>query len=131
MRKVVRVIIAGGRDFVDYNLLKEICDYKLSTFSDDETWEIMIVSGGAKGADFLGEVYAYEKRYALKRFPANWQKHGRAAGVIRNEEMAIFADLLIAFWDGQSSGTRDMIDRMKHKNKKHFIQRYTPPPTAS
>ena len=105
-----KVIIAGSRDFADYALL---CSFADEVLADAE--DIEIVSGGARGADGLGERYARERGYALKVFPAEWKKWGRAAGPIRNGQMAGYADALIAFWDGQSSGTRDMIRKAEER----------------
>ena len=105
-----KVLIAGGRDFTDYALLRSFADQTLAGAEDIE-----IVSGGARGADALGERYARERRYALKVFPAEWRKWGAAAGPIRNGQMAGYADALIAFWDGQSAGTRDMIRKAEEK----------------
>lgn len=101
-----RVIIAGGQYFEDYNTLKAYADRMLSNITD----EIQIVSGCASGADALGERYAQEKGYSLKRFPADWNSYGRSAGPKRNRQMAQYADALIAFWDGVSRGTKNMID---------------------
>jgi len=101
----MKVIIAGSRDFNDYNLLKTSCDNLLTQFTNIE-----IVSGTARGADKLGERYARERGYDIKQFPANWDKFGKSAGYIRNDEMAQYADMLIAFWDGTSKGTKHMID---------------------
>lgn len=103
-----RVIIAGGRDFDNYELLKAKCDSILS--SKAATHKIIVVSGAAKGADKLGEQYAREKGYAIDSRPADWNTHGKSAGFIRNAQMANSADALIAFWDGQSHGTKHMID---------------------
>ena len=75
-----------------------------------------IVSGGAKGADMLGERYAAEKGYAIKRFTAEWGKYGKKAGPIRNTEMARYADALVAFYDGESRGTANMIKAAKGNN---------------
>ena len=93
----MKVIIAGGRDFNDYDLLCRKADKILSRQS-----EVEIVSGTAKGADKLGEMYAKERHFSIKRFPADWGTFGNAAGYRRNVEMAIYADALIAFWDGES-----------------------------
>lgn len=101
----MKVIIAGGRDFNDYDLLCRKADKILSRQD-----EVEIVSGTAKGADKLGEMYANERHFSIKRFPADWGTHGKKAGYMRNEDMAIYADVLIAFWDGQSKGTKHMID---------------------
>lgn len=106
-----RVIIAGSRDFSDYNLLREKCDRILSDQKSNH--QIVIVSGTARGADRLGEQYAKERGYEVRQYPADWDAHGKSAGFIRNREMAKNADALIAFWDGQSKGTRLMIDLAK------------------
>ena len=100
----MKIIIAGSRTFNDYNLLKSSCDNLLTQFTNIE-----IVSGTARGADKLGERYAREKGYSIKEFPANWNL-GKSAGYIRNAEMAQYSDMLIAFWDGTSKGTKHMID---------------------
>lgn len=105
---MIKVIIAGGRDFKDYDLLKEKLDYYLSNLEN-----IIIVSGGASGADSLGERYAKEKGYSLVTFQADWNKYGKSAGPIRNRQMANYADHLVAFWDGKSRGTLNMINTAK------------------
>lgn len=106
-----RVIIAGSVSFQDYGLLRTKCDAILS--EKQRTHSIVVVSGTARGADRLGERYAKEKGYQLRQFPADWDAHGRSAGPIRNGEMAKNADALIAFWNGHSSGTKNMIETAK------------------
>jgi hypothetical protein len=101
----MKVIIAGSRGFNDYKFLCEICD---DLFKNCQ--KVEIVSGTANGADKLGEKYAKERGYKLHRFPANWDKFGKSAGYIRNEEMANFSKALIVFWDRKSKGTKHMID---------------------
>ena len=115
----MKVIIAGGRDFDDYNMLKAACNWALSKLINIE-----IVSGGAKGADSLGEKYASESGYSCKTFPADWEKYGRAAGYKRNSEMAKYANCLIAFWDGKSKGTQHMINIAKNNGLQIKIINY-------
>ncbi len=100
-----RVIIAGSRDFNNYELLKSTMDRLLINIKS----QIYVVSGAARGADLLGERYAKERGYIVHRFPADWNTYGKAAGFVRNEEMAQNADALVAFWDGLSHGTQHMI----------------------
>ena len=102
----MNIIIAGSRSFSDYPTLKNTCDRILKNLNPHE---ITIVSGTARGADRLGERYANEHGYPIKRFPAQWDKLGKSAGVVRNAQMADFSDTLIAFWNGSSPGTRLMI----------------------
>lgn len=116
-----KVIIAGCRDFADYELLKEKCDFYLQNKKPEN---IVIVSGHASGADALGERYAQERGYELETFPADWKASGRAAGPIRNAKMASVAHTLIAFWNGKSRGTKNMIDTAKKHNLQVAVVRY-------
>ena len=112
-----KVIIAGGRDFessVDVlNTIEGILCNKYNF--GDGSGDIEMVTGTAKGADQIP--YWYKEHYLIpiKEFPADWDKHGKSAGHIRNAEMADYADALIAFWDGKSRGTKGMIDVAKKK----------------
>jgi len=101
----MKIIIAGGRDFNDYELLKEKCDKIVSGLTSVE-----IVSGMARGADALGVRYAKERDFVYHPFPADWNTQGKRAGMLRNIDMAKFSDGLIAFWDGKSKGTKHMIE---------------------
>ena len=121
-RPSYKVIIAGTRSFDDYSLLCSFCDKCLSR--KGQTYDIVIVSGTARGADRLGERYAYDRGYGIKRFPADWRNNGKAAGIIRNTDMANYADALIAFWDGQSKGTLNMIETAKRKGLSVRIYNY-------
>lgn len=108
-----KVIIAGSRGFSNYKLLKEKCNEYLR--EKRKEYNIIIISGGARGADTFGEKYAQDEGFSLEVFPANWNKFGKSAGFIRNEQMAEIADALIAFWDGKSHGTKHMIEIMENK----------------
>lgn len=115
-----RVIIAGGRDFNDYQLLSATMDNLLRNIAE----EIVVVCGQARGADTLGEQYAKERGYKVDYYPAQWEKYGRSAGYLRNEQMAQNADALAAFWDGRSRGTKHMIDLAKRYGLKVRIKKY-------
>lgn len=115
-----RVIIAGGRDFEDYEFLKLTMDRLLANI----TSEICVVCGMAKGADLLRERYANEKGYKVSRFPADWSSFGKSAGFVRNEEMAQNADALVAFWDGKSRGTQHMIKTAERHKLKVRVKKY-------
>ena len=118
-----KAIIAGGRHFDDYNLVKERCDFFLS--EKMKCHQVIIISGHASGADSLGERYASEHGLKTELHPADWKAHGKAAGSIRNKEMAEVADALIAFWDGASRRTKNMIDTAKSKGLKVVVIIYT------
>jgi hypothetical protein len=116
-----KVIIAGCRDFFDYDVLKSRCEYYLQ--NKMLTHNVIIVSGHASGADALGERFAKEHYLQCELHPADWEQHGKAAGPIRNKEMADVSDALIAFWDGNSRGTKSMIDLAQRKGLQVAIVR--------
>ena len=87
-------------------------------------YSIVIVSGGCAGADLLGERYAKENGYSIDRYPAEWKKYGKKAGIMRNAVMADNADALITYWDGISRGTKNMIDEARKKGLAVRIKRY-------
>ena len=105
----MKVIIAGSRNFNDYNSLKNKLDIILKNQK-----EVTIVSGTARGADRLGERYAEENHHKLEKYPAMWDLYGKKPGYIRNEEMAKFSAACVVFWDGKSKGTKHMIDIAKN-----------------
>ena len=113
----MRVIIAGGRDYHNYDTLLEAiseCQFDIDT----------VVSGGAKGVDALGEAYAIQMNLKLNIYNADWEANGRAAGPIRNRKMAENADGLIAIWDGKSKGTKNMIETATKLGLRVYIKRY-------
>jgi hypothetical protein len=101
----VKVIICGGRNFTDYQYLNAYVKMVPPWIEITE-----VVSGHADGADTLGEQWATKNNIPLKIFPADWERLGRRAGPIRNIEMSKYAEGCIAFWDGESKGTKHMID---------------------
>ena len=117
----MKTIIAGSRDFQNY-------DYLCSCIKNITEFITEIVSGTAKGADKLGERYAQENDIPLKLFPADWDKYGRRAGHIRNSQMLEYIKpdgMLIAFWDGQSKGTLDMITKTRKAGLKTIVFSYS------
>ena len=134
MDNITRIIIAGGRDFVDLPMLES----EVVCFIEDNNMDnskIEIVSGMAKGADMLGVSFAKKYNYDLIEMPADWSK-GKSAGYTRNEEMAKYAasskniqgvttGALIAFWDGFSKGTEHMIKVAKENNLKVHVVKYS------
>lgn len=105
----MKLIVAGGRD---YTLTKD--DWQLLT----QIGPSEIVSGGAKGADAGGEEYAKYMGLPCKRFPADWKAHGKAAGPLRNRQMAEYADAVALFPGGR--GTNSMRDEARRAGIKIF-----------
>ena len=118
-------LVVGSRTFNDYSLMCNVLDHLLQNHKD-----IVIVSGGAKGADTLAERYAKEHGYALTIFKADWNKYGKRAGFLRNEEMhkhiAKYKDKgVVAFWDGSSKGTAHNFELVLKYNNPIRIYNYT------
>ena len=104
------VIVAGSRSILD--CLSPAGQRRIVAEAIDESGFPVaeVVSGTARGVDQLGEDWADEHGIPVERFPADWDTHGRSAGPIRNEEMAEYADALVAIHVNDSRGTADMID---------------------
>jgi hypothetical protein len=111
----MKVAVIGSRTFNDYELVKETLT-KLDI--------TLLVSGGAKGADSLGERYANENNITTLIFKPDWERHGRGAGMIRNTDIVKNSDIVVAFWDGSSKGTLDSIRKVEKLNKGLMIIKY-------
>ena len=118
----MKIIIAGSRKLgrhTDKELVWLVADAVIKSGWRHQISEV--VSGHARGVDLAGEFWADSAYIKTTTFPADWEAFGKAAGHMRNELMADYADALIAIWDGSSRGTRDMIKRMKDRNKPAYV----------
>lgn len=118
-----RIVVAGCRDYNNYIEAKEYIDSCIAKLNIQG--EIIIISGGARGADKLGEQYAKEKGYKTEYYLPDWESYGRSAGPIRNAEMAKAGDVIICFWDGVSRGTKSMINSAKKHEKIVMVKTIT------
>ena len=116
-----KLIIAGGRDFNDMELLSMTVQHLADTELADKS--VSIVSGMARGADALGYLFAHQRGVVVHEFPAQWDRYGKKAGFMRNTQMAKEADGLLAFFSG-SNGTAHMIKCMADLNKPVWIVPY-------
>lgn len=114
----MKYIVAGGRDFNNRAIMDKVLSEHINPLFD------IIISGDARGADMLGADWAAIHNVPIQHFPAYWDQYGRAAGFIRNAEMGEYADILIAFWDRKSKGTKHMIQTMNRLNKPIYIYDY-------
>lgn len=112
----MKVIIAGSRNVTNYQFVR--VGIRKSGFDITE-----VVSGTARGVDQMGENWAEVVGVPCKKFPADWDKHGKSAGYQRNMQMGLYADALIAVWDGKSRGTLHMINIMQGLSKPVFVVR--------
>lgn len=106
----MKLAIIGSRTFNNYELLQEILEQYKSKIT-------LVISGAAKGADSLGERWAFQNGIKLLVFPADWNQYGKRAGFIRNEDIIKNCDCCIAFWDGVSKGTKHSISLCEKYNK--------------
>lgn len=114
-----RMIVAGGRDYSNQNIVNYYID-RVKDVCDSRGLNLVIVCGMATGADTLGRNYAISNGLEVLEFPADWNRYGKSAGYIRNKEMGDVADSAIVFWDGRSKGSKLMIDIM-HELKKPVV----------
>jgi hypothetical protein len=111
--KAFFLLVAGSRTFSDYHLLEQKLDYFLQNKKD-----VIIVSGGAHGADNMAEDYAKDRGFRCMVFRAEWEKYGKRAGYIRNRNMHKFISKqddrgVVIFWDGKSKGTAHSLELSK------------------
>lgn len=107
---MIKIVIAGSRNFDNFIFLMSRMDFLLGKSNLED---VQIISGTARGADQLGERYASMRGIKVLRMPAEWDKFGKSAGYMRNEEMAQEATHCVVFWDGVSKGTKHMMDLAK------------------
>jgi hypothetical protein len=115
----MKTIIAGCRDchcYVTLLCAVDNCGFEITS----------VVSGGAQGVDLMGEQFAKNRGLPVERHRAEWGKHGKAAGPMRNHLMASRAEALVAIWDGKSRGTKNMIDEARKRNLVVYVHHVSP-----
>lgn len=102
----MNVIVAGSRTitdriFIEDNLNALSCEFEFTK----------VITGGCKGVDTLAHEWAKRREIKTEIYWPEWDKYGKAAGPMRNRIMALQGDILIAFWDNYSRGTKNMMDQ--------------------
>lgn len=110
-----RIVVAGSRDYNDYAQAEKFIDLCIKDIPEE--YKLVFVSGTCRGADKLGERYAINHGYRLECYPAEWDLFGKSAGPVRNYYMAEISDMVICFWDGESRGTKSMIEYARKLGK--------------
>lgn len=119
-----KLIVAGSRSFTDYPRMEKDLDRLLSVKVKDGEHIIIITGACPKGADALAARYAAARGLELREFHADWDRWKKLAGPIRNRRMAENGHALVAYWDGQSRGTADMIRQAEVFNLRIVIRRF-------
>ena len=117
----MKLIIAGSRGITDINIIFDAVGKAMIHEWDIKGLPDEVVSGTARGVDRLGEAWANNYGVKVTRMPAQWNIYGKSAGYRRNEEMAIYANALVAIWDGESRGTKHMIDLANKHGLKVYV----------
>ena len=112
---VNKIGIVGSRTFNDLVRLTKV----MMQFTPKA-----IISGGARGADYLAKIYAQNQNIKYIEFPAEWDKYGKSAGYRRNVDIVNASDIIVAFWDGTSRGTKHIMDIAREYNKPLYIERF-------
>ena len=112
----MRFGVVGSRGFTNYQMVKNVLEQFLVQFPN-----FILISGGAQGADSLGERFADEHGLEKIIHLPDWDKYGRSAGYIRNQKIVKDSDAVVAFWDGQSKGTEHTIDLCRSSGKGVFV----------
>lgn len=116
--KKLSLAVVGSRSFRDAAVMRawiKVC------MPDELPSNVEIVSGGARGTDALARKYAEDEGITYKEFPAEWEHYGKSAGTIRNQEIIEHAEVVLAFWDGNSAGTKDTINKAIRAKKPVII----------
>lgn len=114
----MKLLIAGSRgltDFVEFDRLLEAALIDMDVIPD------MVISGGARGVDALGKAWAELWGLDYWEYKADWGRFGRAAGMYRNSEMVEACDCAFVWWDGESPGTLDTLDKLRRSGKPYRI----------
>ena len=116
----MNIAVVGSRTFKNYNFLEETLDKLILERKFDN---ITIISGGARGTDTLAEYYAQNRKYPTIIHIADWNNLGKQAGYLRNEKIVDDADIIIAFHQNNSKGTKHTIDLAKNRGIEVIILR--------
>jgi hypothetical protein len=109
----MRLAIVGSREWKRLDWIDAFVDYLASG--------TVVITGGARGVDKTAEKSALAKGLEVRVFPADWDKYGKGAGFIRNQQIVDACDAVVAFWDGESNGTKDTLKKASAAKKPTFI----------
>jgi hypothetical protein len=103
------IAIVGSRNFANLELVRKF----VANMDEGDS----VVTGGARGVDTAAEATALDYSLTVQVIRPDWKRYGKAAGMIRNEQIVKVCDEVVAFWDGKSRGTKDTIDKARKARK--------------
>lgn len=115
-----RVAVIGSRTATNVGMIQQKLDIMLAHYKSRGI-PVTIVTGGAAGADAAAMTWAFRRQCLLNSYPANWEQFGRGAGMKRNAHIIAGCDVVIAFWDGRSPGTRNALQRARSAKKRIYV----------
>ena len=121
----ITIAVVGSREACDYAFVEAKLLRKLEQYMSGGLTIKQFVSGEAPGVDAMVVDFCAKHKFNYRGIPADWDTHGKAAGFLRNSDIVAAADVVIAFWDRKSKGTKDSIDKALASRK--ILQIYTLP----
>lgn len=109
----MKVIIAGSRNIVDYDKIVKCIEKANLDITE-------VICGCCTGVDLFGKKWAIDNHIPIKHFPPDWDKHGKKAGILRNQDMADYGEALILVWNGTSRGSKNMLEEARKRKLKVY-----------
>ena len=116
-RAPFKLMISGSRSIRNLRIIFDELE-KLYT----EHPNLILISGGAKGVDSIAEEWGRFRKIQIEQHKPDWATYGKGAGIVRNKEMVLAADYILIFWDGESKGTKSVIDFCEKQGKKYLLK---------
>lgn len=123
----MRIAIVGSREVGDIRRARGEIRSLVFCLMQEHPGEVEVVSGGAVGVDHMAESVAIELACGLRVFPAAWNRYGKRAGFLRNQQIVDYCDEIHAWWNGKSKGTKHTIDLARKAGKPVTIHPIPPP----
>ena len=118
IEQLYKLMISGSRGIKDS---KKIYDELEKIFAAHP--DFILISGGARGVDSIAEEWAKSRNLPIEQHKPDWAKYGKGAGIVRNKEMVLAADYVLIFWDGESKGTKSVIDFCEKQGKEYLLKK--------
>lgn len=116
-----KLMISGSRSIRNLKIIFDELEKIYAAHPD-----LILISGGAKGVDSIAEEWGRFRKLPIEQHKPDWSKYGKGAGIVRNKEMVLAADYVLIFWDGESKGTKSVIDFCEKQGKAFLLKKIEP-----